>query len=319
MRPVLVVSLNPAVDAEWRVARIQWEEKNVIASERSWAGGKGVNVARWLNHLGQPARLLIPLGGESGKNFARQLRAAALSFHRVLIRESTRTNVFVTQNRGAQLRFNPKGPVLSAPEWRRVFAGLEQELKRSRVVILSGSLPRDAAAGTYARMLRLGHKEKRIMLLDCDGPALREGIRARPFLVKPNEFELAQWIGARAETRAQVVRAASRMSAATGGWVLVSRGAKGGLLLHQASRCGWVAEVPRLRVRNCVGAGDALLAAAAQSMGDDSSPVEWLRSGLAAGCAATQCTAGELPALSAVDRMRARIRIRELKAGQFES
>ena len=108
MRTPLVLSLNPAVDAEWRVDRVRWEEKNVLESETRWAGGKGINVARWLRHLGSflspvsvspsatqwgrglggggafarspgftdgSVRLLLPLGGELGHGFARRLAA----------------------------------------------------------------------------------------------------------------------------------------------------------------------------------------------------------------------------------------------------
>ena len=47
----LIFSLNPAVDVEWIVPKVLWEEKNNILSERRWAGGKGVNVARWFRLL----------------------------------------------------------------------------------------------------------------------------------------------------------------------------------------------------------------------------------------------------------------------------
>ena len=57
----LIVALNPSIDLEWRVDQVRWEEKNTIESERRWAGGKGVNVARWLRHLGGKPRLLLPL------------------------------------------------------------------------------------------------------------------------------------------------------------------------------------------------------------------------------------------------------------------
>src|SRR5690349_18704774 len=58
----LILALNPSIDAEWRVNDVLWEEKNNVQSERRWAGGKGINVARWLKHIGGKPRLLLPLG-----------------------------------------------------------------------------------------------------------------------------------------------------------------------------------------------------------------------------------------------------------------
>ncbi|KAF0176610.1 MAG: hypothetical protein FD161_2972, partial [Limisphaerales bacterium] len=63
---ILVIGLNPAVDVEWRVGSLHWDEKNTVLGERRWAGGKSVNVARWLRHLGARVRLLVPLGGATG-------------------------------------------------------------------------------------------------------------------------------------------------------------------------------------------------------------------------------------------------------------
>ena len=60
----LVVSLNPAVDVEWRVETVRWEEKNQVLTERRWPGGKGINVARWLAHQGLRARSFATAFGD---------------------------------------------------------------------------------------------------------------------------------------------------------------------------------------------------------------------------------------------------------------
>jgi len=44
-----------------------------------------------------------------------------------------------------------------------------------------------------------------------------------------------------------------------------------------------------------VGAGDAMVAAVAREIGRGTPQQEWLRRGVAAGTAATQCAAGKLP------------------------
>ena len=233
MRP-LILALNPSIDAEWRVTRTQWEEKNVVVSERRWPGGKGVNVARWLRFLGRPPRLLLPLGGPTGAELAQQLRHEKITAQILLVRESTRVNVIVTPTSGRQLRFNPVGPKLSTADWRRLFSAVEVQLAKTSVLILSGSLPREAPTEVYARLVRLANRARVKALLDCDGAALAAAVEAGPFLVKPNEPELAQWFGKSLRSDAAVRRAAQALSRITGAWVLVSRGAKGGLLVNVA-------------------------------------------------------------------------------------
>lgn len=291
----LVLALNPSIDAEWRVAEVLWEEKNNVQSERRWAGGKGINVARWLKHLGGKAQLLAPLGGAPGAELAGYLRGEKISAHVVPLREATRVNVIVTTDRGRQMRFNPLGPKLSAAEWRNFQTALQQKLTRTGLLILSGSLPRGVPVSAYAQLIRLARRVGVKTLLDCDGAPFKAAVSARPLLVKPNEHELALWWERGLQTEAEIARAAGALSEQTRGWVLVSRGGQRSLLVNVAENFQHFAAPPKVKPRNTVGAGDALLAAVARQMQLNRPPVEWLRQGLLVGTQATQLPAGELP------------------------
>ncbi len=309
--PALVVALNPCIDAEWLVDNVVWEEKNSILSERRWAGGKGINVARWLGFLArtQPAalqprtrpgltnspNLLLPLGGQSGAELAGHLRLEKLKVQSIRVREPNRVNVIVTTAAVRQLRFNPLGPTISSREWNSLQQQTRRLLAGADCLILSGSLPRGLPVTAYGTLIRLTSRTGVRTILDCDGPSLAAAISARPFLVKPNVHELAQWRGKPLRTQSAIVQAATALSRTTRGWVLVSRGAAGGLLLHQQKRTAILAHPPCVVPVNTIGAGDALLAAAAWQIQLGASPEEWLRWGVAAGTAATHCRAGELP------------------------
>ena len=302
----LVLSLNPAVDVEWRVDTVRWEEKNQVLLERRWPGGKGINVARWLAHLGSNPHLLIPLGGRNGDELKTGLREQGLRISTITLRESSRANVVVTTAAGKQLRFNPLGPKLSAREWSEVLAAAMKHLDRANLMILSGALPRGVPVTAYSQLLRIGNRRSAKAILDCDGAALRAGISAKPFLTKPNEFELEQWWRKPLRTESAVVRAARTLAEATEGWVLVSRGPKGALLAGPGTVLA--CRAPAVRVCNTIGAGDALVAAVAAHI--DTPPEEWLRWGVATGTAATECTAGELAPLRRIKKLYDATRLR---------
>lgn len=304
-RPV-VVALNPSIDTEWRVDGVRWEEKNSVFGERRWAGGKGVNVARWLRHHGARPLLVLPLGGASGDELAADLRRWKITARVVRIREATRVNVIVTTPAQGQLRFNPAGPKISRREWLRLLAVIRSSLKTASCLILSGSLPRGLPVDSYAGLIRLARAHHVPVLLDCDGPALAAAVSAKPFLVKPNEHELLNWSAAasgqrqpvRGTTRllripARVQSAAERLARHTGGWVLVSRGAQAALLVNPGERVAFTARPPRVKPRNTVGAGDAMLAAIALSVGRGEKPEAWLRAGVRAGAVAVRSHAGQ--------------------------
>jgi fructose-1-phosphate kinase PfkB-like protein len=81
----------------------------------------------------------------------------------------------------------------------------------------------------------------------------------------------------------------------TGGWVLVSRGAKPALLVNVSEGFSLFLKPVRVKPRNTVGAGDALLAAVALSIRRGESPAQWLRAGLQAGAIAVRSHAGQWP------------------------
>ena len=291
----VIVSLNPAIDVEWSVDHIWWEEKNQVIEERRWAGGKGINVARWLKLLGAKPHLLLPLGGRSGLELARYLRGEKLPATVVALAQSTRTNVVITAPSGRQMRFNPLGPILSRPEWKRIVESIRQLLAGARTLVLSGALPRGTPIDAYAQLIRLAHRAGVTAILDCDGAALVEALKSRPFLVKPNVFELSQWAGAPLPKQAAIERAALAMSASIKGWVLVSRGGRGAMLVNKSQ--GFVEACPASKGKalNTIGAGDALLAGAVRAMESGCRPCEWLRYGVVVGTAATRCRPGCMP------------------------
>lgn len=308
----LILAMNPSIDLEWQVPKVVWEEKNIIESERRWAGGKGINVSRWLHRFGSHYRLLAPLGGEIGRELRRLLKEEGIHFRAIPISQSNRVDVIVTTETGRQMRFNPRGPLLSAVEMESLFQQIDKELSHVACLVLSGSLPRGAAPDTYGRLIQLAAQRRVPALLDCDGEALRQAVTARPFLVKPNHHELARW--ARKDelaSDAQVLAAARAMASETGHWVFVSRGAQRSWLVHHAEGTAFYAEPPSIQPVNTVGAGDALLAAVASQILRGASPEEWLRWGIGVGAAATELPAGRLPEAEAIEK-----RVQQVKLGE---
>lgn len=310
---IQVIGLNPAVDVEWRVDAYNWNEKTVIQSARSWAGGKPPNVARWLKHLGYASELLTPLGGEPGNLILRDLKKWGVSVNLVPLAEDTRVNVMVTPNVGQQLRFNPKGPKLSKTEWKTVFENAETGFKKHSLTVLSGSLPRGASSGTHARFVRMARRATRRVILDCDGRTLELGAKAKPFMVKPNRFELAQWTGCPLRTRVDFLRAAKELSAVTGSWVFLSLDSGGGILVDVTRDLALSAAAPKVRALNEVGAGDSLLAQLAGQIEKTDDPEEWLRWSIATGSAFVQAPAGKLAKKSMIKKLAGEIRVRKLR------
>lgn len=308
----VIISLNPAVDVEWRLPSVVPEEKNELTSESRWPGGKGINVARWLAWLGQPQRLFLPLGGSTGRELAAGLKAEKLSFSAFPLSQPNRANVVVTPGTGPQYRFNATWPHLSAAEARKLRDEAVAWVKRSDPVVISGTLAFGAPASTYAQLVKLARHSGRRVFLDCDREPFARAAREQPFLVKPNEYELGQWAGRTLSQLSDVVAAARELSEVTRGWVLVSRGEAGAILVNTRERVSLQARSPAVTVRNTVGAGDALLAGTITAVLAGKPMTDWLADGVSIGTAATQVAPGRLPTPAQWRRIRRELVVTEV-------
>lgn len=302
---VLVVCPNPALDVEWRVDGVREEEKNQILSERRWAGGKGVNVARWLGRLGVGCRVLLPIGGETGATLRALLEEEGLACEMVPITGATRVNVVMTTPEGRQWRFNQPGARLRLGEWRELEKRFVAGVGQCDLVVLSGSLPPGVRPDVYAGWIRRAGEAGVRVVTDCDGEALRCAVEAGPFLLKPNEAELSAWWGRTLRGGSDVLEAARAMSARSGNWVLVSCGGKPAWLVHESQGRALSLRPRRCRVRNRLGAGDALVAGVCWAMLKGLGPRDWLRAGVELGRLATRYGPGQGPDEAEVTRVTA--------------
>lgn len=295
-RRVLVASLNPSIDAEWRTAKpVVEREKNEIVSEARRPGGKGVNVARWLHWLGCPPRLFATLGGEIGEELAHGLTEEGIAVDRFPLGHDNRVNLVVTGPSGEQYRFNPVWQRMARDRAVRMKASVLSALENTDLACFSGTLPSGASVNTYRWLIASARKLGILTVLDCDGAPFRLGVQSRPWLVKPNQPELADWSGRSLSAVCEEKRAAAALGKVTGGWVLVSRGPKDAWLINSVERMAWEATPAVLNAKNTVGAGDAALAGCIAAWAQGLEPDEWLRWAVAAGSSATQAALGSLP------------------------
>ena len=99
------------------------------------------------------------------------------------------------------------------------------------------------------------------MFLDADGAALAEGLKAKPFLVKPNDEELSRLMGRKLRGVAALADAARQLVASGVENVVVSMGGAGAIYANADTVLR--TEGLSVPVRSTVGAGDSVVAALA--------------------------------------------------------
>lgn len=255
---IYTLTMNPAIDYVVQLHdSLEAGSINRSAGEAFQFGGKGINVSNVLRSLGQETVALGFVAGETGDWLERGLIKMGLRARLIHLNHGmTRINVKVKA--GLETEINGMGPEIGPEDLTRLAALLE-DLTAEDVLVLSGSVPGCMGKDTYEKILAPVAERGILTVVDAAGELLTRTLKHRPFLIKPNDRELAELFGREPETKADIVSAARELQAMGARNVLVSLGAAGALLLDEWGTAHRMA-CPQGEVINSVGAGDSMVA-----------------------------------------------------------
>mgnify|MGYP002714144413 FL=1 len=257
MARVLTVTLNPALDLTVQLPALRLGEVNRSDNLQVHAAGKGLNVAQVLADLGHQLTVTGFLGEANAQPFEQLFAARGFADEFVRVAGETRSNIKLAEADGRITDINGPGLEVGAAQRDELLARLERMVPGHELVVVAGSLPRGVEVPWFVELLqqlaRLGAR----VALDTSGAALREGLALSPWLIKPNEEELAQARDLDPADAQALADEARRLNARIE-HVVMSQGAAGVSWFSPAA--AWHAQPPKVRVVSTVGAGDSLLA-----------------------------------------------------------
>jgi 6-phosphofructokinase 2 len=255
---IYTITLNPALDRTLWIQKVRDDVSNRILEEKSFAGGKSVDVSKVLKNLGVDNIALGFVGGFAGRELEGRLLNEGIETDFVRVSGETRTNIIIHEtDTGKQLAFNARGPEIKPDELMQFIEQLER-LPCGEVVAIGGSIPLGVSPEIYRKIINLVKKCQVKVVLDVDGEALRQGIKALPNVIKPNIHELSELVGRELKGLDDVVSAARSINQQGVEIVLVSMGAKGILLVTNGQQ--YLAVPPNVNVESTIGAGDSSVA-----------------------------------------------------------
>ena len=261
--------MSPAIDATVRLPYAPKGEGEIFkdVAEEVNVGGKAVNVARWLAIRGAEVACGGLLGEDNDRPFVKELAKYAIEDRFVRVPGATRRNEMIVWPGGSMKLNRTAFPELGNGEWgirnglfEAVMSQLTQGHLPSResnshdgVAILSGSLPsaapKDFYASAVAHLKSLGFT----VVLDASGPALAEGVKAHPDVIKPNAEECEPLVGFIPTTPDEFTKATAILREKAS-YVIISDGGAG------AWFDGDFVAAPKVDAVDTTAAGDTLLA-----------------------------------------------------------
>ena len=287
---IYTVTLNPALDKTVEIPSLTVDSVNRITTMRTDPGGKGINVSKVISKLGGQSIATGILGGDTGLAIQSALKTMGLKTSFRFTEGETRTNLKVIDPvNHTNTDINEPGVTVSEEILNGLLAQLTAGLEKGDIVVLSGSLPKGSPRDTYYTWTGACKKAGAKVILDADGELLEAGLKASPYLIKPNNHELSQLLGETLATPEELNKAARRLMEEHGiAKVVVSMGGKGALYVTQDETI--YAEGLKVPVGSTVGAGDSVVAALAVAEESGMGLEETVRLSTATGGANVMCS-----------------------------
>ncbi|WP_192986106.1 hexose kinase [Carnobacterium mobile] len=283
-KSILAITMNPSVDISYPLDHLQLNSTNRVSEVTKTAGGKGLNVARVLHQLNQPVVASGVLGGTIGSYIEKQLDQTNIRHEFMPIDQESRNCIAILHDDMQQTEILESGPVLTPKNEADFIEHFEKSLENISVVTISGSLPKGLSTELYAKMIEIASEKEVPVLLDSSGDPLKVSLsgKHKPFLIKPNQEEIAQLIQQPIHDLAELQKVLATNPLFDGvEWIVISLGADGALVKYKEEF--FRLTIPKINVVNPVGSGDSTVAGLASAIANNADDTEVMKTGMTTG------------------------------------
>ena len=256
---ITCISLNPSIDRTLTVDGFTPGGLNRVISSQDVAAGKGINVALTVSALGLDAECVGFMYRDSGSLFEKRLMVNSTAYDFIWCEGKARTNIkILDQSAGVVTELNSSGAEIQPEQLEQMTDMVCRHAENSDFMILSGSMPPGCPEEYYQTLINAVEGLGCRCVLDADGERLKYGLEAKPFMIKPNRFELETMAGHKLESLEAVRNAAWKYIRMGVEVVAVSLGADGAMILR-GGECLYAKKL-NIEVKSTVGAGDSMVA-----------------------------------------------------------
>jgi 1-phosphofructokinase family hexose kinase len=284
---ILCLNLNAAIDKTIVVDTFALDKIHRSEKVVALAGGKGCNVARALQKMGKTPVVSGWVGGFAGKFIEDELNkeGIATDFIETGLESRTCTSILDQQNQ-TMTEIYENGERMPVEKIEAFVAHFKEIVGNYRAITLSGSLPPGVPSDIYARLIEIAHEANIPTYLDSSKDALRDGIAAKPFLVKPNEKEISVLLDEKPNSSLRELASAIQAIASRYTTIVALSLGELGALISNGQRV-WQAQPPKVNAISAVGSGDSMVAGLVAAFSEGLAAEEAIKYGVAAGTANT--------------------------------
>ena len=287
---IYTLTLNPAYDIHATTARFLPCKENLAAVTSRDAGGKGVNISRALHSGGTENTAVIVLGKENGGEFKESLASFGLNCLYFEKEGRIRENLTLHCETTGETRISFAGFAVD----ERILDEVESamEVDEETFVTYTGRTPAGIPGESVKAFLKRLQAKGAKVVIDSKSFTLEDLFELRPWLIKPNQEEIAEYFGCEIRNLEEAAEKAKLLHGKGIANAMISLGGDGALLACKEGV--FTVHAPKIRPVSTIGAGDSSIAGFLAAAAEGKSAADCLKTAVAYGTAAC-LTAGTLP------------------------
>lgn len=250
------ITLNPAIDMLTKVENFEIGKLNRTGESDYVIGGKGINISLLLNNIGKESKALGFIAGFTGNFIKEELKKKGIKSNFVETRGFTRINIKLTTEQETEI--NSQSSKVAKENIKEFFDTLE-ELSDNDTVFLSGNIIPGMDSDDFAAIAKKVREKGAKLVVDSNKDMVLDTLKYKPFIIKPNEFELGEMFGVKIGNTEEIAKYAKKLQEMGAENVLVSRGSKGAILFTNEGDI-FTANTAMGKVISTIAAGDSMLA-----------------------------------------------------------
>ena len=281
---ILTVTLNPLLERRLFFDSIELGKSNRSGKEFFTSGGKGINVSRQLNFLGEKNSALTFLGGNNGKILRHCLTEDKIDFTVVSTKSETRLADIIIEEKNNRVTtffgMNSNVTVEEADDFKHK---LDKMIQNCSIVVFAGSSPCVATDDIFPYGIELANRYDKISILDTYGSHLMNCINAGPTVIHNNVDEVERSLGISLRDEKARLEYLHVLYAKYIKLMFLSDG--GNSLYAEKFDFNYKVEPPEINIIDATGSGDAFVAGIAYGLENSLVFDQFLKIGVALGTA----------------------------------
>ena len=191
---IYTITLAPVLERTLDVEEFIYDDVNHVIGENRKAGGKGIDVSRVIKELGGYSVALGFVGGYNGREVEGRVVSEGIVCNFTPTSGETCMDIVINQRKKTMQTLlsapmSPVNPIETSAFYSRI-----KDIPPDSYVVMVGSIPEGLSQAFWAQLIAVLREKRVRIVLDADNEALKQGIEAGPFLIKPNIHELSRLV-----------------------------------------------------------------------------------------------------------------------------